>query len=574
MNNSKGNVFKLLFFLLSIQYLFSQNQERIFNDSVKAKINFYSSEINFKKASEYFIVKNWDSTLVFTQKQLHENFNSEINNYCHYYRGISFQQKKIFNQAEKEFQNISKTFDFYYLGRMVLGEIALEQSQFQKAKNYFKVIETLDAKKDIHIDRSSVINNLGICYLHLQEFDKAESYLLESNAFYVKEKDTLKLISSYSDIANLYYEQYKDELAIPYFLKAYDLSKLLDKRYSLKSIAARNMSIVEENRKDYVKALTYRKEFEQWNDSLNNQIKIWETAEREKQDAITLKQQEVAILEADNKVKIAQRNGYLYASITLLILLGTGFYLYREKVKANKTIAAQKEALDELNATKDYLFSVVSHDLRSPVNALRKQHQKLKRQLQQNDLEKLSETVATSTNISESMHGLLNNILHWSLEQNNQLLFQKETIALQPIVNQVLFDFKNLAAAKHISITTDIESEIIANFDRESLKIVLRNLLDNAIKYTNQHGKIHIKATENPTHTQLQISDTGIGFSPEHIQKINHLTTITTEKIDRSQGVGLGLLLCVTLIRKNKGIFTVESQKSQGSVIAISLPKT
>jgi tetratricopeptide (TPR) repeat protein len=113
--------------------------------------------------------------------------------------------------------------------------------------------------------------------LHLKEFKKAEHYLLQSIKLEEKQNDSSILVGSYGDIATLYYDQYKDNLAIPYFEKAYHLSKKV-KNYQLKQNAALNMAVVEKNRNHFAKALIYREEYDQWKDSLNNQNKIWEVA--------------------------------------------------------------------------------------------------------------------------------------------------------------------------------------------------------------------------------------------------------------------------------------------------------
>ncbi|EDP96242.1 Membrane associated signal transduction histidine kinase [Kordia algicida OT-1] len=541
--------------------------------TIQHKIANYTEKDFFKEASQYFIQKEFDSTLVFTTKQLNLPSSNMVTDYCHYYRGVSFQLKELYDEAEKEFLQVSKKFEFYLLIKVVLGEIAIEQRAFQKAIAYFQKVEQSNYQHLPFIDIHSIHHNIGTSFLHLEMYDKAETYLIKSKDAHELQRDTVRLVSSYSDIANLYYLQYKDDLAIPYFKKAHKLAQKISD-YELKSKAAFNLAIVEENRKDFSKALKYRKEYEQWHDSLINENKVWETAQRQKQLAIKEKQKQVVILEAINKVGIAQRNGFIFSSIVLLILLGTGTYFYREKVKANKTIAAQKEALNELNATKDYLFSVVSHDLRSPVNALRKQHKQLKAEIEKQAYENLDKTIATATTISEGMYGLLNNILHWSLEQSKQLLFLPKVMRLQPTIEHVIFDFKEFASTKNISLQTNLDEEITANFDRESLKVVLRNLLDNAIKYTPKYGNIQINLSSTATEACIEIKDSGIGFSSDQIIKINQLTTITMEKIDRSKGVGLGLLLCVTLIRKNKGNFSIENNFDKGSTIKIILPKT
>ncbi len=570
--------FKITVLLIFISMpLFSQQKTAIsvFENKIKERSTIYTTKENFKKAQFFFLQKEWDSVIVYSKRQLNslnQNQDFELRNFCYFFRGYSFQKKKLFNESKKEFLKISKDFIFHQYSRMYLGEIELEQHNFQKAITYFKAIELLNAGNYWGIKKGSIENNLGLCYLHLKINDTAEFYLLKSSKIQEIEKDTLKLIGAYGNIATMYYDQYKDDIAISYFKKAYQLSKHT-KNFSLKSTTALNMAVVEENRKKLIKALTYRKEYEQWNDSLNNQNKIWDIAQIEKRDAIREKQKEVIQLQLEKKVKIVERNGFIYSSITLLCLLVTGVYFYYEKVKANKTILAQKEVLNELNATKDYLFSVVAHDLRSPVNAIRKEHNKLIGQIANRDIQNIEKTVDTTISITESMYSLLNNILHWSLEQSKQLVFIIQTYALQPIIEHVLFDFKNLAVAKHIDIQTNLNTMILANFDRESLKVVLRNLIDNAIKYTPEKGTISITTTTDTNASYIEITDVGIGFSKEQMNRIHNLKTVAIANIDRSKGVGLGLLLCITLIQKNKGSLDIKSSLGKGSIIKITLPK-
>ncbi|WP_162200436.1 tetratricopeptide repeat-containing sensor histidine kinase [Kordia jejudonensis] len=544
----------------------------MFRKKIVEKSARFEKDTYFNEARSSFLQEKWDSTLVYTAKQLVlKNNDPELTNYCHFFRGYSFQEKKLFEQAEQSFLKITPDFYFYYHSKAFLGGNALEQHKFEKAIAYYKSVEHLKTDQDLFLEKSRVEHNIGLCYLHLQQFDKAEYYLLKSTKMHETANDTINLVSSYGDLANLYYEQYKDEKAIPYFEKAYQLSKYVSS-FNVKATTALNMSIVEENKKQYANALSYRKEFEQWNDSVNNQNKIWNTVQSEKQIAILEKDKDFRILEAYNNVKIAERNGFIYSSIFLLILLGAGTYLYREKIKATKIINDQKKALNELNTTKDYLFSVVSHDLRSPVNALRKQHHKLQQQVVAQDFESLQATIETSTNISESMYGLLTNILHWSLEQRKQLLFQPKVSSLQPIITQVIFDFESLAAAKNIVLTIAIDNTIMANFDRESLKIILRNLIDNAIKYTPEAGTIEIHTSQTELHSHITIKDTGIGFSQEQLNLISNLKEITISNIDRAKGVGLGLLLCTTLATKNNGELRMTNNKTIGATITIVLP--
>ena len=288
---------------------------------------------HFHEASKYFQQNKWDSTLVYSMKYLSSaNIKKSPSDYCHFFRGYCFKKKKLLKEAQKELNLITEKFDFFYLVQMLLGEIYLEQQNFKNAIPYFLNVLDLDKNEGYYYNRSAVIDNLGLCYLHLRNYSKAETYLLKSVQYQEKNRDTLKLIGTLVNIASLYYEQYKDDLAIPYFKKAYDLSKATDE-FNSKRTTAKNMAVVEENRKDLKKALAYRKEFEKWNDSLNDQNKIWAVAQLEKEFAVKQKQKEVSLLQAENKLKEVQRNRFLWATVVLLVLCLVVVYFYREKSK-------------------------------------------------------------------------------------------------------------------------------------------------------------------------------------------------------------------------------------------------
>ena len=309
--------------------LYSQKgNEKLFESEIQKKCQKFAHEVNFKKAQLFFIKKNWDSTLVYSMKQLSSNkISLELSNYCHFFRGISFKQKKMLNEAKKEFYTISKTFYFYKSIHNILGQISLEQSEFKKAISYFKEFENISENNYFNINKSFTYHNLGVCYLQLSDFNKAEMYLLKSTKLQEFEKDTIALVGAYGDIATMYYEQYKDNLAIPFFEKAYEFSKKV-KRFDLKHVATKNMAVVEENRKNFEKALIYRKEAEKWNDSITDQSKIWAVAEVEKKFAIKQKQEEIEVLEVKNEIRETQRNGLFIIAILLLSIFGIGVYFY------------------------------------------------------------------------------------------------------------------------------------------------------------------------------------------------------------------------------------------------------
>lgn len=547
----------------------------MFERKIKVSYNEFKREINFNKAQRFFFEKKWDSVLVYSMKQLStDKKNTVLDNYCYFFRGISFKEKKVFNEAKNSFKKISKNFEFNKTVKNNLGQIALEQSEFKKAISYFKEFENISETNYFNINKSFIYHNLGVCYLQLRDFNKAEIYLIKSTQLQESAKDTIALVGAYGDVATMYYEQYKDNLAIPFFEKAYEFSKKV-KRYDLKQVATKNMAVVEENRKNFEKALTYRKEAEKWNDSITDQNKIWAVAEVEKKFAIKQKQEEIEVLEVKNEIRETQRNGLFIIAVLLLSIFGIGVYFYLQKIKTNKIILSQKENLDELNATKDKLFAIVSHDLRSSVNALKTSNTKLLKHLETKNYEQLDVLLHKNNAIANSSYNLLDNLLNWSQQQTNQLFFQQESLHLFSIIQQIEYNYKPIVAEKNIELNINIDKSIFVFMDLDSFKIILRNMLDNAIKFTNEKGTISIYSEKpNSDFIPLIIEDTGIGMSNEVVEELLQESAKLSKKNNKEIiGTGLGMQLCKSMLLKNGGKLNIESKIGLGTKFILFLPK-
>lgn len=576
-NMGKINLSILVLLYLYSASLFSQSKiaNDILNIESKKRADLFKNEINFQKAQQYFESNNWDSTLIYSMRHLSISKNKELNDYCHYFRGFTFHKKKVFKEAKSELNLISKTFIFYPLVNKTFGEISMELKEYKKAIEYFTQIENPLITPKQGFKASTIYQNIGTCYLHLNEFAKAEEYLFKSKNLKEKENDNGSLINLYTNIANLYYVQYKDAQAVPYFEKAYALSKKVND-FKKKADATQNMAAVEENRGNYKKALEYRKEFKQWNDSIYNQNKVWAVADYEKKFAVAQKQKQIKVLEVENQLKNTQRNSLFFSAIGLLIMLSGGIYLYAQKAKNNKIILAQKNKLDQLNATKDQLFSIVSHDLRSSVNALKTSNSKLSATLETRNYDELNQLINQNSVIANGAYSLLDNLLHWAMLQTKQLYFHKEAVHLNSIIQQVEYNYKPLLFEKSITFENSVSKNIFILADIDSLKIVFRNLLDNAIKFSNENGKISFHTQENDSdYYQLIIEDNGFGMSKETIEALLADNDLLAKKNDAEIiGTGLGMQLCKQMIKKNGGILNIESEINMGTKIILTLPKT
>jgi len=460
-----------------------------------------------------------------------------------------------------------------------VGEIYLEQKDFNKSleyldlvkKRYFHLYEPVVARK--------ILNNTGVCLLHLRRFEEAQEQFEKSIAIAENLKDTTALVNSFLNTALLYDQQVRQKEAWSYLQRALNLAKKASD-LKIRSKVYLNFAIVEERTGHFEAALGYRKEYEQLEAQIANRDKIWELAEQEKKIAIQQQEYKLQILRQENKLREAeltrrrwQRNTFFVLSLFFLSCAGLIFYAYRQKSKRNRIIAEQNDKLELLNETKDQLFSIVAHDLRSPVNHLKINLSYLKDTLARN---KIREATALSENIekiSDNTYALLNNLLYWSLGQTGQLSLQRELHDANRIIAQVVYDFNAGAALKRISIINEVPEGITFFADLNTVKIIFRNIIDNAIKYTHASGTITISAETSGNSCEVTVQDTGIGMDEKIIQAIYKRDTKRIQQDTAgSRSTGLGLWLVKAMTEKNGGTLRITGSVGAGTRIVVCLP--
>ncbi|CAL2063533.1 tetratricopeptide repeat-containing sensor histidine kinase [Tenacibaculum sp. 190524A05c] len=523
----------------------------------------------FFKLINFYKTKNYDSCYVLSNKLL---INSDIDkDYLYYINGVSLTHKNIFKKALDNFFKIRDESKLNGLKKLKLGSTYLNLKEYNKSVESYLLWEKQNKYTSDDYKRRAY-HNIGLCYIHLKDYEKAKKYFTRELTL-IKKTDTSSMIRAKMDLANVYYNQYLDNDAIPLFSESYELAKSFSD-VELKQNSALNMAVVERNRKGYKQSVQYYREYIKWKDSIWNRDRIIELADKDKEIVVAQKDSEIAIQEEKLKTQKVVQKGLIFGASGLLVFLGFLAFFYKKLQKKNSLITQQKEDLAIANKTKNYLFSVVSHDLRSPMNTIKHQHLQLKKHIESNNLEGIKEANNSAITVTESTSHLLNNVLHWSLEQNNQMVFEQKEYPFKPIVEHVLYDYENLIEANDVEIETNYTKNSLIKADRESLKIVLRNLLDNSVKYMNGQGKITIEmGVDSGNYAYVSIQDTGIGISAERLAKINSLKDVSIDKINRSEGVGLGLILCQTLVKKNKGILSFDSEEGKGTKVTIQLPR-
>jgi PAS domain S-box-containing protein len=241
--------------------------------------------------------------------------------------------------------------------------------------------------------------------------------------------------------------------------------------------------------------------------------------------------------------------------------------------KSEQKLIESELRLRELNATKDKFFSIIAHDLKNPFNDLIGFTQLLSMNIDKYDKSKIEQFINIIHQSSELAYNLLENLLDWSRSQTGTLNFEPEKISINNLINESIELLDSMAGNKNIQIYSEFESEFYAYADKNMVRTIIRNLISNAIKYTNQGGHINIVCSINNKKCKISVIDNGIGISAENISKIFKIDeSYTTSGTEREKGTGLGLILCKEFIEKNNGKFYVNSTLEKGSTFTFMLP--
>ena len=242
---------------------------------------------------------------------------------------------------------------------------------------------------------------------------------------------------------------------------------------------------------------------------------------------------------------------------------------FKELNLRKQIIESQTEELKIVNANKNRLFSIISHDLRSPLSSLKNVIQLVEEEhISVQEFKELSNHIKQNV---DNLSGMLENLLFWSLSQLEEIKPNLRPFDLDLIVDETVSIFKENAFQKQIDLTKHSAKNLQAYGDEYQIRTVLINLVNNALKFTPQHGKIVIDCNIEGQFITLKIMDSGIGMKQDELMQIFYNPTIKNGTAGE-KGTGFGLFLCKELIEKNGGNIQIESVFGKGTTIILLLP--
>ncbi|MCV9388886.1 ATP-binding protein [Reichenbachiella ulvae] len=460
-----------------------------------------------------------------------------------------------------------------------MGELYRDFQVFDSALILFSESSEIFNISNYPIGTAYNLGNIGLVYAEQGKYQLAEENINEAIAILEEMGDRYPIAVYETSLAEIYVKRGNIKQALAYAHHALQIGEEEGLKEQIRD-ASLQLSKLYKTQNNYQKAYDYQNQYLSYRDSINNEETIRKMADLrteyevgQKQAEVDLKAAEVNLLEEEAKVNRFIKIGGSVFILFLLILSVVFYKLYKIKEQAEEAIRDKRQALEEMNATKDKFFSLISHDLRGPISNFSGVAQLIQTHIRNNNTEEIQRVGMVLEDSSHEISSLLDNLLDWSMNQQGHVSYKPEEISVEEICNPALRVMCNSAEAKGIQMTEEIYSELMLRADLNSCSTIIRNIISNSLKFTPEKGSITLSVTQVDNYAKITIQDTGIGIPQEKIE------TLFTFQGDRKRwgtkgekGVGLGLNLVKEFVDLNQGKIEVESEEGKGSSFHVYLP--
>jgi signal transduction histidine kinase len=465
-----------------------------------------------------------------------------------------------------------------------IGDVLLRKGEYDSALRVLMNSLKYTRKLKLHILEPRTLNKIASVYLHQKNYNMALAYYDSTYALHAKTNNRFGIAEVGLGRGIVYMDQGKFDDALKFINSSLSLAKESNARI-LEIRCFGSLSSLWEQKGDYKKSLQYYKQYKEIEDALFSQDMQEKLFRDQIFFATEAKDSQIAALSRAQDIKDDQikkqefiRNILVVVMALCGVLLITVYRSGQRRRQINTLLLQHQEdmekrsdELERLNQVKDKFFSIISHDLRSPINALAGLLDLLdKGAVKPEELPNHVQELKVRFNHTRT---LLNNLLDWTLLQMDKLNLQATKINLHRIADeniQLLGSVQN----KQIKLVNAIPDNAFAMADSNTTNLVIRNLMTNAIKFTNDGGTVELSAEEKPNEWLIHVKDNGIGINSDVVKILFDKTApYTTRGTANEKGTGLGLILCKEFVEKNGGTIWVESQPNEGSKFSFTLPK-
>ncbi len=560
----------------------------------KADLKYADASIFHAQGNFAIALENYLDALRFYEA--HSNAVGSLNTYValadlfsrtnNFSKAIEYNLKalKLFEQKNDRFRQVN-LFE-------QLGAIYGRQKQYKKAGDFY--LKALSAYKEMgnQAGQTATLINLGNNAITIGSTQTAIAFYSDANALAGPLKIVPLEVRSLIGLANAHALLKDYEAANNEYRKAIALAKKAGMKIELDE-AYEGLAEVYKSLKNPGASKAFRSLSSEIKDSLFNDSILRKTADlqllyetEKKQAQIEIFKQSDLLKELDLKQTKQVKNFFIVLSglLVLLIVVFVFFISQNRRINAqlkkgmqelevkNTEVEKQKEQLTQLNQVKDRFFSIISHDLRNNLTTMKLYFDLVSNpEYKAESQSKLGKEVAGSV---QNTIDLLENLLVWASGQLKGLTVAPQKINLHKLASENCDMLHSMAVQKNISIQNDTDEDAFIFADLNMVNLIIRNLLSNALKFTNEGGSVSILSQEEELFHQIIVIDNGVGIS---IEKIDSLFTahanVSTQGTGNEKGTGLGLMLCKEFVEKNAGQIWVESEENNGSSFYVSFPK-
>ena len=481
-----------------------------------------------------------------------------------------------------------------------IGVLKVENGNGKEAFQEYEKVKELLPKIESEYLKSYLYLSLSGYYISIEDFDTAKKYIdLASDLCKLNNFPQIQA-RVYRKRGELFFNQKSYIQCINFLDKCLDLSNSIGVQeeypeiYKLKAKAYSQLGMYKHAFKAQLKA-------DNAIDSLKNNrvtsfLKEFEEQKAKSELERTQIEHELNNQQIENaSIKTKLKLGYAFAVIILLflIIVIVSYYFYKSRKNNNilqsrnhiineqklqlqnnfKKLELSENNLQKLNATKDKLFSIIAHDLKSPFSSLLGFSQLLSKNYDNYDNDRRKKMIDIIEEASKSTLYLLENLLTWARTQREFIKIDPKNYSLLTLINDGIKAFIANAQVKNIKVVNNISKSAMVFVDKETIKVVISNLFNNAIKFSKVGSEIILTSKVHHNKVEICIEDFGIGMSNEIVNSLFKVgENIKRDGTLNEKGTGLGLIICKEFIIKNKGEIWVTSKEGIGSKFYFSLP--
>jgi len=555
-------------------------------------------EVLRKIGNVFYFLGDYSKSLEFYYKSLHEaevignnkgiaaaynNIAANLSRFNKKYKAIEVYEK-VRSLAQK-----NNDYSLYATASNNIGYVYSQKNQHKKSLEYYKV--ALKYSKN-NKEKSQYYSNVATEYLALKDYEKAYNNYYKSFEYTKKLGSYNSLGLRYSDFVNFFIETNQFDSAESYIEKTKIVLDSIENSVLKKEYYMIKYSFYEK-KNNYKEALSYYKKYRDFSDSLSGADVKKKIANLNAVYQAQNSQQQLKILqEKQNKLHLMTLVVIVIVLFVLFVVIYF-FYVLREKNKRlftlNTKMRSQQSTLEErnkeLNETakkledvigdRNKLFSIISHDLRSPFNSLIGFSEMLIDEVKAKDIDQESVSMMSDNIYKSSMRlfELMQNLLEWSNSERGKVVYSPEKIFLNKIVEDNILLARYTANIKNIVIKNNVSASHIVMADYNMLNTIIRNLLFNAIKFTPKNNAISIfSEITNRNTVNIIVDDTGVGMTKVEIDTIlSTESSFSNAGTENEKGVGLGLLLVKEFVNKHNSKLVIISEKNIGSSFSFEL---